>query len=52
MGSKVFIHPAGVLNLLPGDRDISLGSTSLLRGIACLALSGEGPSCSGDTMLE
>lgn len=52
MRSKVFIHPAGALNLLPGDRDISVGNTSLLKGIVCLTLPGEGPSCSGDTMLE
>lgn len=52
MSSKVFIHPAGALNLLPGDRDISVGNTSLLKGIVCLTLPGEGPSCSGDTMLE
>lgn len=52
MGSEVPIHPTGVENLLPGDRDISVANTSLLRGITCLALSGEGPSCSGDMMLE
>lgn len=44
MRSKVHIYPTGVLNVLPGDRDVSVGSTPLLPGITYLTLSGEGAS--------
>ena len=52
MGSKVHIHPTGVLNPLPGDRDVSVGSTSLSPGITCLTLFGEGASWSVGMVVE
>lgn len=42
MGSQVHIHSTGVLNLLPSDKDVSVGSKSLSPRIMCLTLSGEG----------
>lgn len=47
MGSEVHTHPTGVLNLLPGVRDVSVGGTSLSPGISCLTFSGEGASRHG-----